>query len=241
MARRVAANVLDGGAGSDTLVGRGGADRFIGGSGVDTVSYDSSAGVRADLLTPSTNTGNAANNAYSGIENLDGSSLNDVLLGNDAANTIRGSSYPSLASGADSLFGRGGNDKLYGLDNNDILEGGAGSDSLVGGAGRDIFLFRSALISANRDRITDFNPADDAIRLENAIFTKLTGVNVSLSSAQFFKGSAAHDGDDRIIYNAASGAVLYDADGNKAGGVAAIQFATLNTGLAVTNADFFII
>jgi Ca2+-binding RTX toxin-like protein len=236
------ANVLNGAAGNDILVGRGGADRFIGGAGLDTVSYDSSfTGVRADLLTPGVNTGNAAGNTYSSIENLDGSSLSDTLLGNNSANTIRGSSYATLVSGNDGLYGRGGADKLFGFDGNDTLEGGTGQDIATGGAGNDVFLFRSALIAANRDRITDFNVANDTIRIDNAVFTKLTGVNVTLSSAQFHKGSGAHDTSDRIIYNSANGALLYDADGNTAGGVAAIQFATLNAGLGITRADFFIV
>ena len=44
--------------------------------------------------------------------------------------------------------------------------------------------------------------------------------------------------DDRIVYNNAPGAVLYDADG--VNGNAAIQFATLATGLALTNTDFVV-
>jgi Ca2+-binding RTX toxin-like protein len=60
-----------------------------------------------------------------------------------------------------------------------------------------------------------------------------------LNAAAFWTGAAAHDSDDRIIYNAAIGDVWYDADGT--GGTAAIKFAILSTGLAVTNADFFVI
>ena len=41
------------------------------------------------------------------------------------------------------------------------------------------------------------------------------------------------------IYNNATGALLYDANGNGAG--AAVQIATLSAGLAVTNADFVVI
>ncbi len=235
------ANVLSGGSGNDRLAGRGGADTFNGGVGIDTVSYDGSlSAVRADLLSPATNTGNAAGNTYISIENLDGGSFNDTLLGNDAANVIRGSSFTALASGADYLLGRGGNDTLFGFDNNDRLEGGTGNDVLVGGTGKDSFIFRDAVVAGNRDRITDFKVIDDTIQIDNAVFTKLVGAgNKTLSAAQFFKGAAAHDLNDRIIYNSATGALLYDADGT--GAAAAVKFATVSAGLAITNADFFII
>lgn len=47
----------------------------------------------------------------------------------------------------------------------------------------------------------------------------------ALSKDAFWIGSKAHDHSDRIIYNAKTGAVFYDADGT--GREAAIQFATL--------------
>jgi Ca2+-binding RTX toxin-like protein len=58
----------------------------------------------------------------------------------------------------------------------------------------------------------------------------------------FYKSAtatAAHDADDRIVYNTTTGALYYDADG--AGGDAAIQFAIL-TGSpdTVTAADFVV-
>lgn len=42
-----------------------------------------------------------------------------------------------------------------------------------------------------------------------------------------------------IIYNGATGALFYDADGNSAG--AAVQFAALSSGLALTSNKFFIV
>ncbi len=45
--------------------------------------------------------------------------------------------------------------------------------------------------------------------------------------------------NDHVIYNPATGALIYDADGNGAG--AAVQFATLAHNLALTNADFFLV
>ena len=53
------------------------------------------------------------------------------------------------------------------------------------------------------------------------------------------KGAAAVDLNDYVIYNATTGALSYDADGNGAG--AALQIALLGVNLVLTNADFVII
>ena len=108
------ANVLDGGAGNDTLIGGAGADTLIGGAGIDTASYATAgAGVTASLGNAALNTGDAAGDSYSSIENLTGSSFADSLTGDGNANVIDG--------------GAG----------DDTLVGGAGADTLIGGAGTD--------------------------------------------------------------------------------------------------------
>src|SRR6185295_13350994 len=74
------ANALDGGAGDDVLIGGAGADALTGGAGIDTASYaTSTAAVTANLATPASNTGDAAGDSYSGIENLTGWSAADTL------------------------------------------------------------------------------------------------------------------------------------------------------------------
>ena len=70
------------------------------------------------------------------------------------------------------------------------------------------------------------------------MFTALHTIG-TLASAAFYIGPAAHDATDQIIYNKTTGALIYDANGNAAGG--AVQFATLGTGLALTNADFVVV
>ena len=147
------------------------------------------------------------------MNTLTGTNFNDVLEGN---------------SGADVLSGGLGADRLF---------GGLGNDNLTGGAGSDSFVFNTATVS-NIDTITDFNVAEDTIELENAIFTGLPTTG-TLSAADFVIGTAAGDASDRIIYNSATGALLYDSNGNAAGG--SVQIATLQTGLLLTNADFLII
>jgi serralysin len=228
-------NKLQGIGGNDTLVGEGGGDILDGGAGIDTVSYDTSfaSTLRVDLLVRNTNTGAAAGDLYISIENLDGSSFNDLLFGDNLNNVIRGSSYPALVSGNDKLDGRGGSDTLNGFD---------GKDTLTGGLGADYFVFSNKIGSTNIDTITDFK-VEDTIRLENTgvgLFNKLTSVG-ALSTA-FFKANAtgvATDANDYIVYNTTTGALSYDLNGNAAGGVQ--QFATLSVHPALTFADFVVI
>ena len=129
-------------------------------------------------------------------------------------------------------------DTITGGKGNDILTGGTGKDTLTGGAGKDTFFFHSALSAANSDKITDFSVVDDTIRLENEGFKALKATG-ALASAAFYVGEAAHDGSVRIIYDKATGALSYDADGW--GRSAAVQFATLAKGLALTHADFVVV
>ncbi|NRP75406.1 Alginate lyase 7 [Ensifer psoraleae] len=127
---------------------------------------------------------------------------------------------------------------LNGGAGNDLVNGGAGKDTLSGGIGNDTFFFNTALnATTNIDRITDFSVPADTIRLENAVFTVLGTVG-TLAAAAFHLGSAAHDADDRIVYNPSTGGLVYDSNGNAAGG--AVQFATLSTGLSLTHADFLV-
>ncbi len=148
-----------------------------------------------------------------------------------AGNTIQGT------SGDDTLSGTSGDDTIYGYGGSDKINGKLGKDVLSGSSGYDVFVFDTKPGSSNIDKITDFNPYYDAVHLENAVFTQL-GSAGRLASSKFWTGSSAHDADDRIIYNKATGAVLYDADGSGSG--AAVQVATLSSNLNVTSADLYV-
>ena len=93
--------------------------------------------------------------------------------------------------------------------------------------------------AGNADLIADFASGVDKLALDDAIFGAGIGTPGSFNANAFFAGTAAHDGDDRIIYNSATGQLFYDADGN--GGGAAILFATLQGNPAVTASDFTVI
>ena len=171
--------------------------------------------------------------ARGSIENLTLFGRALVGTGNGLANTITGNLMNNTLSGL------AGNDILLGNDGNDVLKGGAGADTLTGGNGSDRFVFDTALgASTNTDRITDFTVAQkDKIVLDTSIFTKLAaGV---LAADSFVIGARAADASDRVIYNKDTGALSYDADGNGSG--AAVQFATLSKGLALSAASFDVV
>jgi Ca2+-binding RTX toxin-like protein len=116
-----------------------------------------------------------------------------------------------------------------------VLIGDGNANHLTGTAGNDTFVFNTALNASNVDTITDFDVAHDTIRLDKSVFTALAHPGV-LDAGAYFAGSAAHDADDRIIYNAGTGALSYDADGSAGG--AAVQFAILAANFNLTNAHF---
>lgn len=125
-------DTIYGGEGHDILLGGAGSDFLVGGSGLDRAAYWASGNaVTADLQFAVGNSGEAAGDTYTGIENLQGSSHNDQLFGDTAENEIWG------GSGTDTLDGREGNDVLHGGDGDDFLEGNAGNDNLYGELGND--------------------------------------------------------------------------------------------------------
>jgi hypothetical protein len=215
-------DTLDGGAGNDRLDGGPGFDTLRGGTGNDTYVLGNDAnsvvdsGGTADLVTTTT-TRSLLRPGLTTIERLTLVSGNINGTGNNLANIITGS------TGNNVIWGGRGNDTLSGGAGNDTLYGEAGIDRLTGGAGKDNFVFNVVPTLANRDVITDFSHHDDTIKLAHAFF-KGMGVGL-LKSQYFFAGTHAHDADDHIIYNKASGALYYDADGT--GAHAQVQFATI--------------
>lgn len=99
----------------------------------------------------------------SGFENVEGSSYDDVLIGNNLANVLLGS------AGNDALQGREGSDVLRGGDGDELLLGQAGKDTLAGGIGIDRFIFTAPTESppsgSRRDVIRDFQAGIDKIDL----------------------------------------------------------------------------
>lgn len=143
-----AANVISGGAGNDVLDGGTGADKLIGGTGDDTYVIDD----LGDKITEDANAGTDTIQSQisytlgANLENLTllgswaidgtGNGLNNVIIGNIAAN------------------------RLDGLSGDDYLDGGAGSDTMIGGIGNDTYVVDNAADTV----VEDANAGTDIVR-----------------------------------------------------------------------------
>jgi hypothetical protein len=137
------------------------------------------------------------------------------------------------------------NDVLGGGLGNDRLWGGPGKDTLTGGKGKDVFVFDSKPNrKTNLDRVKDYTAKDDAIWLENRIFTKLgkqgTELRPKTLNKAFFAFDTAKDGNDYLIYVKQTGRLYYDGDGSGAK-VKAVEIATFATKPNLKFTEFFII
>jgi len=207
-------NYLDGGGGTDILQGFSGNDTYV----VDSLS---------DYVVEGTGEGSDVVYARSSYALAAGQEI-EVLA--------------TIAQGATTAIDLTGNElanQLYGNAGANVLNGGGGADFLQGFGGADTFAFTTALGGGNVDTILDFTPGTDKIRLgggNGEPFALLASEALSLSALRI--GAAAADANDYIIYNSATGALFFDADGNGAG--AAVQFATLAANLNLTAADFVV-
>jgi serralysin len=153
----------DGGAGDDLFEFAGdrvGANTFFGGKGTDTISYRLYTGGTAvdiegyevNLATGIVIPALTGEERVASIENIIGSVLNDILIGNGGANRLEG------GEGTDTLNGAGGSDILVG--------GGAAGDFMLGGSGADLFVFIKSDIGDLSSVILDFDAsAEDRIDL----------------------------------------------------------------------------
>lgn len=208
---------LVGGDGSDTLTGGSGNDVLEGGKGIDSVNYASAvAGVKIDLLKGtatsigSPNASGIGTDTIKTLENIIASDYGDKLTGNADANNV------DAGSG------------------NDTLDGGLGKDTLTGGDGADTFIFSTKFSAKNID-VIDFEVGIDKIQLSSKIFTKLKTATNFLAL-----GSASNSPTHFVIYDATTGVISYDADGN---GKSAqpIGIVIVGSSLSITALDFEII
>ena len=180
------ANVIDAGAGNDTVMSTGGrSDSFNGGDGIDWIdfsraieSYRGLGGVIASLEQGRSGSGYGyRTSSLSNFENMRGSDFDDSLEGNSGVNTIEGGA---------------GNDTLRGLGGGDTLDGGEGNDTLDGGEGTDMADYAARSLSS---------PAGVTVDLGSGKAWLLTAAGSETDTLSNIEGAFGTTGNDLFIGN----------------------------------------
>jgi Ca2+-binding RTX toxin-like protein len=174
------ADLIDGGAGDDILESGGGTDTISGGAGRDTLSFANESSAINFTMASGAVVVSGSTVTFSSIENVVGSSFDDVLIGDASGNSLEG------------------------FEGNDRLIGGAGNDSLNGGAGIDTVDYSSSAsqvvvdLGANQAKGPD--GSDLLISIENVITGAGNDIIEGNGADNWLEGRA---GDDLI--NGAAG------------------------------------
>ena len=141
------ADRLLGSAGDNTFQSLEGNDTIDGRGGVDMVKYNNHINhpINANLTTGTAVGVGHGSDRLVGIENLGGTFLDDILVGDGWPNFLGGrvgndilagmGGNDTLQGGGDVLYSGPDNDVLLGGDENDVLNGNDGNDVLDGGPG----------------------------------------------------------------------------------------------------------
>lgn len=190
----------------ESFVGEAGNDTIDGGSywddvartGWDMVSYNLESsrfadspivpvGVQVDLATGIAIDTFGNTDTLIHIDGVTGSHLDDVIVGNDRINILRGE------AGNDVLHGAGGDDRLEGGLGDDVLHGGAGHDELDGGAGNDQL----------------FGEAGDDILIQSASGSQLydggEGIDTFFTDTDTFNGGSSPTADFVVLVDLETG------------------------------------
>ena len=238
---------------NDTLSGNTLDNVLDGGAGIDTLSYaGAGAGVSVDLSNSAQqDTIGAGLDTLSNFENLIGSAFDDILsgslndeildggagndtvsyasaitgvlvdLGNAGAQITVGGGTDTL-SGFENLRGSAFNDTLTGDGNANVIEGGSGNDIMVGGGGDDTLSYAAAAagvtvnlaIAAQQDTLGA--GLDTASGFENLRGSAFNDTLIGDGNDNTLTGGAGDDtldggvGNDTANYSAASAAITVD-------------------------------
>ncbi|MFN7779144.1 MAG: hypothetical protein ACK5RK_09760 [Betaproteobacteria bacterium] len=202
------ADFVVGDSAANTFRGLGGNDTFDGRGGSDLVDFSlATVGVTVVLGNAGWITGvldgQGGTDVLIAVENLLGGAFDDVLAGNDAANTLTG------GAGNDILSGGGGADTHAGGAGTDTVFGGAGADVLIGGAGADVADLSIATVGV----VVTLNGSTPVV------FADGFGSNDTLSGVESLIGSVAADslnGDtlNNSLFGGDGDDVLFGSNGN---------------------------
>jgi hypothetical protein len=183
-------------------------DVLDGGSGTDTVRYNRLLRVTVRLDNNPNDGESGEGDNVKGIENVEASPKNDILVGSSAANTLAGGAGDddiTGGTGADTLLGGGGSDVIDARDNStrDVVRCGDGIDAVVADLQDDVEVTRSAVPTIGGpacERVERF-AADDGppAQVENKAVRIAAGGSVRLRLACPRKARVACRGTIKLV------------------------------------------
>ena len=239
------ANIIDGGAGIDTMTGGLGNDIYMVDNSSDVVNETSTLSTELDTVMSSVTYTLSAN-----VEKL-------LLTGSANINGTGNSGYYTLINGVNTLvgakntlIGNAGSNTLSGLDGNDTLNGGGGSDTLIGGQGNDTYIFDNDI-----DIVTEAAGEGTDLVMSAFSYTLVANVeNLTLTGAATLNGTGNElnnlingntgdnilkgaTGNDTLIGGAGNDILVGQAENDTLlGGLGADKF-NYNTGVGFSAAD----
>ncbi len=194
------AQLLRGGTGDDCLSGQAGNDTLDGGGDNDWADYSyivAGAGISVTLNSAATYSLTVATgdtDSLINIRNFAGTGIEDTIIGDAQANSIKGG---------------GGRDSLSGGAGNDTIMGGAAEDTIDGGAGLDVVDYSDSAIGlsiqiASNGAVTGANGGDSLTSTIDGIIG--SNFNDTLKGAGMNVGGfyAGGIGDDSIYVGGSS-------------------------------------
>ena len=211
------ANNLNGNSGADLMQGRGGNDSYVVNEAGDVVDESLFGSIGTDEVLSFVSFDLSGPKALGAVENLRlaPGTANLNAHGNALANTLVGNNGVNVITGA------------------------AGNDTLTGNGGSDFFVFTTALNAATNVDVID--------GLHRRAGHDAAGERRSspASPTARWRPAPSASGRRRSMPRTASSTtttpatLFFDRDGT--GAAAKVQFATLDTGLAMSNQDFLVV
>ncbi|WP_341893216.1 calcium-binding protein, partial [Variovorax sp. YR752] len=202
---------------AETFEALSGNDYIDGRGGVDWVRYQNSgAAATVNLVSGLAQDGLGGLDTLVGIENVRGSSFDDVFIGNAAANAFEG---------------RAGNDSMDGGAGDDTFTGAAGNDTFVGGEQVNLdyvnYFGSSAAVTVSLAAGTGGSASegsDSLVGIEGIFGSALADSITGDGNVNYLRGNAGNDTLDGgaeidiADYGAASGSVVVDLDAGSSSG-----------------------
>jgi Domain of unknown function (DUF4114)/RTX calcium-binding nonapeptide repeat (4 copies) len=165
---------------------------------------------------------------------------NDQLFGEAGNDTLS-----SDGNGKNTLDGGEGDDRIFADQNdtvfggigNDVIYGGLGGNTFTGGSGNDVFWVANVDVPSKPNIITDFNQAEDTIRVNLAGVTKFTDLTVGKAgndaTLSFGNNQLAIVKNTLSSYLNATTVVVDVNSANNKGGVPAPLLAPISSGSGI--------